>query len=115
MYHSSNVTYQFSCPCSSVYIGETSKLLELRIFKHRTDEQSHIYKHIANCKPYASSLTNLYGAQPTDANRRDHLKRFFTVVEGNFHNNNARKTFEGLMITLKQPMLINRSYIGQPH
>ena len=31
-YHSSNIVYQFTCPCNSTHIGETTKLLELRVF-----------------------------------------------------------------------------------
>ena len=105
VFHSANITYQFKCSCSSVYIGETSKLLELRIYQHRTDKNSHIFQHTEKCQPYKLSLTNTYGDQPNDSNCREHLKKFFTVVEGNLQNTNARKTFEGLMITLNQPDL----------
>ena len=103
--HSSNIVYQFNCPCNSVYIGETTKLLELRVFQHRTDAKSTVGPHILTCPAYINSLESTYGNQPSDCQRRTHLLTFFKVVETNLHNSNARKTFEGLMITLEKPDL----------
>ena len=60
IFHKSNLVYQFNCPCSSVYIGETYRLLEHRIFEHRREEPSHIYQHLKNCSTYKSSLTDSY-------------------------------------------------------
>ena len=45
---SSYVVYEFNCAgCNSCYIGETHRHLPTRIDEHfRTDQKSHIYKHI---------------------------------------------------------------------
>jgi hypothetical protein len=75
-FYSANVVYKFDCPCLSAYIGETSKLLELRIFKHRTDKQSHILQHINHCEKFKKSLITSYGDQPNDSGCREHLKHF---------------------------------------
>ena len=61
--------------------------------------------HITNCQTYKDSLKKAYGNQPNDSQRRSHLLTFFKVVESNLQNYNARKTFEGLMITLNRPDL----------
>ena len=71
-FHNSNVIYKFQCPCSSTYIGETVKLLELRIFQHRTHRTSHVFKHITNFIPYKTSLENTFGNQPNDDEKREH-------------------------------------------
>ena len=105
VFHKSNLVYKFNCPCSSVYIGETNRLLELRIFEHRREGPSHIYQHIQNCSLYKSSLTDSYRVQSKESQKRNHFKKHLTILEGNLHNTNARKTFEGLMITLNQPDL----------
>ena len=104
-YHSSNIVYQFTCPCNSTYIGETTKLLELRVFQHRRDKNSHICLHISNCETYKLSLQTAYGDQPSNSQQRSHLLSHFKVVESNLQQYNARKTFEGLMITLERPDL----------
>ena len=89
----------------STYIGETTKLLERRVFQHRRDKNSHICLHISNCEIYKSSLQTAYGDQPSESQQRSHLLSYFKVVESNLQQYNARKTFEGLMITLERPDL----------
>ena len=42
---------------------------------------------------------------PEDSLKRDHFKGLFTIIERNLQNQYARKTFEGLMITLEKPEL----------
>ena len=55
------VVYQFTCAgCNSRYIGETTRVLSIRIKEHtQTDKNSHIFKHLqhsSNCKDlYTSS------------------------------------------------------------
>ena len=91
--------------CNSTYIGETTKLPELRVFQHRRDKNSHICLHISNCQTYKLSLQTTYGDQPSNCQQRSHLLSHFKVVESNLQQYNARKTFEGLMITLERPNL----------
>ena len=109
-FHNPNVIYKFQCPCSSTYIGETVKLLELRIFQHRTHKTSHVFKHITNCIPYQTSLENTFGNQPNDDQKREHLLNHFTVLERNLTNYFSRQLFEGMMITLHQPDLNKQVY-----
>ena len=42
----SGIIYQFKCPCSDSYIGETKQLLCYRVQQHRRDHDSNIYSHI---------------------------------------------------------------------
>ena len=104
-YHNSNLLYKFTCPCTSTYIGETSKLLESRVFTHRTDKKSHIHMHIQNCTHFNHSLLTLFGDQPSDSQKRKHLLNHFKIMERNLTNYHARTTFEGMMITLDKPDL----------
>ena len=108
--HNAYVVYKFTCPCSSTYIGETYRLLDSRILEHRRDTPSHICLHIKNCSHYKSSLTQLYGDQPSDPQKREFFKPLFTIIERNISNNYARKIFEGMMITLDRPDLNKQVY-----
>ena len=80
-------------------------MLELRVFEHRRDKKSHVCLHILNCADYKLSLQTSYGDQPSLSQQRSHLLSHFKVVESNLQHYNARKTFEGLMITLNRPDL----------
>ena len=97
--------YKFQCLCSKTYIGETLKLLKSRIYQHRTSQKSHINLHINTCSAYENDLLQTHGESPEDTIKRDHSKGLFTIIERNLQNEYARKTFEGLMITLEKPEL----------
>ena len=101
----SNVVYKYHCPCSKTYIGETLKIVKSRILQHRTTKTSQICQHIDTCNAYKKDLTETHGESPEDSLKRDHFKGLFTIIERNLHNPYARKTFEGLMITLDKPEL----------
>ena len=104
-FFNSNVVYKFTCYCTHSYIGQTKKLLETRIFQHRLDKRSHIFKHISNCTQYKSALNIEYGSGPTLAQNREFLKKCFIILEKNLQNYFSRVTHEGLMITLQTPEL----------
>ena len=93
--HNANVVYKFTCPWSLTYIGETYRLLDSRILEHRRDTPSHIYLHIDKCSHYKNSLTELYGDQPSDLQKREFFRPLFTIIERNISKNYARKIFEG--------------------
>ena len=101
----SNSVYQFDCDCNSSYIGHRKKLLDQRILQHRTHTTSHIYKHISICNIYKEKLIENFGSDPTDNAQREFIKNHFKILERNLHNYHARITYEGLMITLKNPDL----------
>ena len=82
----------------------------MRIFKHRTDCDSHIFKRINDCQPFKLNLEDTHGDHPSDSQKREHLQSFFTIIERNLHRTYARKTFEGLMITLEKPALNKQVY-----
>ena len=54
---------------------------------------------------YKLSLQTSCGDQPSLSQQRSHLLSHFKVVENNLQHYNARKTLEGLMITLNRPDL----------
>ena len=74
-------------------------------FSNIEEIKTHICLHISNCQTYKLSLQATYGDQPSESQCRLHLLTFFKVVGTNLQQYNARKTFEGLMITLERPDL----------
>ena len=99
------MVYNYNCYCGSCYIGQTKKLFETRIFQHRRDESSHIFKHISVCTQYKSAMNLKYGSGPTLAQQREFIKERFIILEKNLQNYFTRITHEGLMITLQTPDL----------
>ena len=100
--------YEFECPCQKTYIGETKRILWERIKEHRTDKKSHIFKHYKTCPVYNQKFFEKYNVDPDNAPDnilRDFIKDKFTVLEKNLNHTSFRKTFEGLLITLKKPEL----------
>ena len=62
--------YKFVCDCQMTYVGESKKLLELRVFEHRRDVQSHVKNHIDECPIYLNSLFSSFGPEPSLAEKR---------------------------------------------
>ena len=104
-FFNNNVVYKFQCHWSKTYTGETLKLLKSRIFQHRTSQKSHINLHINTSSAYENDLSRTHGESPEDSLRRDHYKGLFTMIERNLQNEYARKSLEGLIITLEKPEL----------
>ena len=97
--------YQFKCLCQEIYVGESKKMLEFRVFEHRRDVQSHIKLHIDNCPLFQSSLISSFGPEPSLAEKRSFLLKHFSVLEKNLTNTYLRKTAEANFITFIEPSL----------
>ena len=107
-YHNSNINYRYICDCGGRYIGETQQLLHTRVKKHRTDKNSHIFKHILTCSQYQQTFYNLYGIDQDNATDREKLEFFeshFTIAEKNLLNKHTRKVCEGMLICLERPSI----------
>ena len=100
----SGVIYEFKCPCSSTYIGETKQLLCYRVRQHPRDHDSKIYMHIQNCNIYQQSLSEKY-PNPTLSEKRAFLLSFFTILEKNVAKTHLRKVSEANYINSKNPIL----------
>jgi len=105
LFMNSNLVYKFTCHCNSCYIGQTKKLFITRIFQHRRDESSHVFKHITHCSHYKSAMNIEYGSGPTLAQQREFIKKRFEILERNLQNYYTRSLHEGLLITLETPEL----------
>ena len=97
--------YQFKCKCNEIYVGETKKLLEFRVFEHRRDVQSHVKMHIDNCAIYQNNLLSSLGPEPSLAQKRCFLLNHFSILEKNLTNSYIRKTAEANFINLLEPSL----------
>ena len=109
----SNCIYEFICVCDSNYIGETCQLLHSRIKQHKGQSESHINQHILTCVDYQNTFMEKYQVDPDNLPstytmhkyRREFLEEHFEILETNLINTNHRKIFEGLLITLRNPVL----------
>ena len=100
----SGIIYQFKCPCSDSYIGETKQLLCYRVQQHRRDHDSNIYSHIQNCNIYQNLLSEQY-PNSTLSEKRSFLLSFFTILENNVAKTHLRKVCEANYINSKNPSL----------
>ena len=56
----SNVVYEYDCVCPDFYIGETKRVLDIRIRDHQTKSRNtNIYQHIETCDCYKKSAEKL--------------------------------------------------------
>ena len=104
----SNCIYEFECPCQKTYIGETKRIIWERIKEHRTDKHSHVFTHNQNCPVCNQKIFEKYEVDLDNAPDnicRDFIKDKFKILEKNLVHTQFRKTFEGLLITLKKPEL----------
>ena len=96
------------CPCEATYIGETQQLLHERILQHRRNKTGVLHLHIKTCTKYIETFENKYSVVPDNAPKsiqRMFFEGHFSILEKNLHFKNLRKTFEGLLITLRKPSL----------
>ena len=112
-YHNSNCIYEFICVCDSNYIGETCQILHSRIKQHKGQSESHVNQHILTCEEYQKTFTEKYQIEPDNLPsiytmhkyRREFLEEHFKLLETNLTNTAHRKIVEGLLITLRNPVL----------
>ena len=110
-YQNSNLSYRFICDCTEKYIGETQQLLHTRVKRHRTDKNSHIYKHILLCSTYQQAFYNIHGVDLNNATQKQALEFFeshFKIAEKNLIHKHTRKVYEGILICLEKPSLMFR-------
>ena len=106
-----NMVYKFLCPCHDFYIGQTKRLLKIRIEDHqRPSSGSHVCKHIENCSKYiheasqyAINCKNQY-TSPKKAKFAFFMSRFSSIEKG-FRNDQARRNCEAYHIRLKRPKI----------
>ena len=107
-YLNNDLIYDYLCPCEATYIGETQQLLHERILQHRRNKDGVLHLHIKTCPKYIEKFQIKYSVEPDHAPKSIQRKFFeshFSVVVKNLHFQSFRKTFEGLLITLKKPSL----------
>ena len=107
-YLNNDLIYDYLCPCEATYIGETQQLLHERILQHRRNKTGVLHLHIKTCTKYIETFENKYSVVPDNAPKsiqRMFFEGHFSILEKNLHFKNLRKTFEGLLITLRKPSL----------
>ena len=100
----SGLIYEFKCPCSESYIGETKQLLCYRVQQHRRDHDSHIFSHIQTCSQYQNMLSQKH-PNSTLSEKRAFLLSFFSILENNITRTHLRKVCEANYINTKNPSL----------
>ena len=80
-FQSNNLVYSYTCKCSQMYIGETSRRWSIRIEEHQKSKESAIYQHVQKF-PQATTI------------ERDKFK----VVEKGLRHKNGRKKYESIFI-----------------
>ena len=93
--------YQFKCLCQEIYVGESKKILEFRVFEHRRDVQSHIKLHIDNCTLYQDSLFSTFGPEPILAEKLSFLLKHFSLLEKNLTNTYIPVSYTHLTLPTK--------------
>ena len=100
--------YQFTCPCSAEYIGETKRQLRTRILEHGRKikkNPSKVYEHISTCPVYTYQLSQTLGESPTRNQRTTFLITFFKNLKTGITNYHNRKDLEAMYITINKPVL----------
>ena len=100
----SGLIYEFKCPCSESYIGETKQLLCYRVQQHRRDHDSHIFSHIQTCSKYQNLLLQTY-PNSTLSEKRAFLLSNFSILENNVAKTHLRKVSEANYINTKNTSL----------
>ena len=96
--------YQFKCPCSETYIGETKRKLITRIKEH--GEKKHntaVYRHIISCDKFKNQFQQEYPLQKEE-DLIEFIPRSFSLLQSNLSRYNTRKTVEAIEIKLKKPI-----------
>ena len=100
----SAVVYRFNCPCGASYIGETVRILKLRINEHNQKSRpSEIHTHISQCQIYQDNLPKHIDSKKTTYNFHLHSK--FEILSKNQYNYHSRINTESILITLLEPTL----------
>ena len=97
----SNVIYQYSCHCKSVYVGKTSRRLRDRITEHIPKYIRNVSASLAGRKPSSSIAKHL--AESPDCRKRYCDDQF--IVLGFGRNDFHLSVLEALHILQKQPAL----------
>ena len=105
--------YEFKCAenCQKVYIGESKRLLKVRIAEHfQESRKSVIYHHTKDCDHFKNNLAQELAKEPNatptekfqirQAYRQSHFRAL--AYSSNYTN---RTTIEALMISLYEPEL----------
>ena len=100
----SGVVYKFTCDCNETYIGETVRVLGVRIREHnQKSRSSEVYAHTSQCTQYQESLpTNVTSKQ---SSYYQHITDRFSILHNNLHNYHQRTISESLYINLNKPSL----------
>ena len=107
----SNLIYQYNCPCTQIYIGQTKRFLKLRAEDHqRPSNGSHVCSHILSCKHH-NKKADEYALKFRDKftilkkARLEFFKTCFSVLEKGFRNDVERRRCEAYHIRLKSPKI----------
>ena len=110
--------YKFTCAenCLQSYIGESKRLLKVRIAEHfQESRKSAIYHHTKNCDYFQRNLTlelaKKPNAKPTEKFqiRQAYYQSHFRAIAYN-SNYSKRTTIEALMISVNEPELNEQVY-----
>ena len=103
-FQKAGVVYKFECDCKKSYIGETARILDIRLREHnQPSRKSEVFNHISNCPIYQENLpSNITAKQSTFYH---HIKDRFKILKSNLHSYHHRTITESLFINLQNPEL----------
>ena len=120
-----NCVYCFECECSAKYIGQSKRLLKVRVGEHQQKaRESSIYGHIIDCKEYKKKF-RIFKKQNNDQNvtvkqleaekqrlamTKDQIKinyfqSHFKIIQKNFRSKQHRMDAEAFFIRMHRPKL----------
>ena len=108
-FETSNTVYQYDCPCSDFYIGQSGKTLIKRCGEH-LHHTSNIGLHIADCPIYKQKYdefceTNTINFKTLKQKKVHFIKQFFKILKKGFRSKWDRLKREAYLIRLKRPTL----------
>jgi hypothetical protein len=106
------LVYQWDCPCSQKYIGETCRPLGKRMYEHtRSDTSSFtnnsaIGLHLKTCSIFKEKLVEVNEtSQTAKMSSAVFAKKFFAILQSNLYSYSDRKYAEAFYIKVRVPSL----------
>jgi uncharacterized small protein (DUF1192 family) len=105
------VVYEFTCPCSKSYIGETKRAAQVRWIEHCKPCPSNpaiVGSHIKSCPTFSNHFKKSQSDPNTFRQQlqpKDYALKFFKIIASNLNNYTQRMDSEAILIRLKNPQL----------
>ena len=120
-----NCVYCFECECSAKYIGQSKRLLKVRVREHQQpSRESSIYRHIIGCEDYKKKFTifkkpnngqnvtvkqleaeKLKLGMTKDQVKMNYFQSHFKIIQKNFRSKQHQIDADAFFIRIHRPKL----------